>query len=207
MCLLRPLAPTSSVFDARFEFGPIRTDAESDLRLLKQASFFDIHAKYPYEISSLSRHEEWFVLTDGNIERRLAAVLLTDVVGYSRLMGENETGTLEKLQEHQFALINPTVGQYRGRIVKNMGDGILVEFKSATDAVECAVAIQKGMVSRNSETPENRQIRLRIGVNIGDLLIDGDEIYGGGINVASRLQEMAVPNGVCISNAVMQHIE
>jgi adenylate cyclase len=146
-------------------------------------------------------------VADGNIERRLAAVLLTDVVGYSHLMGENETSTLEELQKHQFALVNPTIGQHHGRIVKNMGDGLLVEFKSVADAVECAVAIQKGMVLRNTDVPQDRQIRFRIGVNIGDLLIDGEDIYGDGINVASRLQEMAVPNGVCISNAVLRHIE
>jgi class 3 adenylate cyclase len=151
--------------------------------------------------------EEAVVVIDDKIERRLAAVLLTDVVGYSRLMGANEAATLAELQEHQFALINPTVGQYRGRIVKNMGDGILVEFKSVVDAVECAVAIQQGMVVRNTAIPQERQIKFRIGVNIGDLLIDREDIYGDGINVAARLQEMAVPNGVCISSTALQHIE
>ncbi len=148
--------------------------------------------------------EEEAVLTDGNVERRLAAVLLADVVGYSRLMGENETATLRELQEHQFAVVNPTIGQYHGRIAKLMGDGVLVEFQSVVAAVECAIAIQRGMLLRNFEVPESRQIRFRIGINIGDLLIDGDDIYGDGINVASRLQEMAVPNGVCISSTVLQ---
>jgi class 3 adenylate cyclase len=162
---------------------------------------------FPSLLEDLKSREERVGLADGNVERRLAAVLLADVVGYSRLMGENETATLRELQEHQFAMVNPTIGQHHGRIVKLMGDGVLVEFKSVVDAVECAVAIQRGMVLRNFEVPENRQIRFRIGVNIGDLLIDGDDIYGDGVNVASRLQEMAAPNGVCISSAVLRHID
>ncbi len=126
----------------------------------------------------------------GNIERRLAAILMADVVSYSRLMGENETETLQALQEHQFALINPTIGQHHGRVAKLMGDGMLVEYQSVAEAVECAVAIQQGMKSRNSGVDEGRQIRFRIGINIGDVIIDGEDIYGDGINLVVQIRHM-----------------
>lgn len=123
------------------------------------------------------------------------------------MMGEDEAATLLALQEHRFALIDPTIGQHHGRIVKLMGDGILVEFQSVHDAVGCAIAIQRGMVSRNAGVPEDRQIRFRIGVNLGDVLIEDADIYGDGVNIAARLQEIAEPNGVCISSSVFGHID
>lgn len=141
------------------------------------------------------------------IERRLAAILVADVVGYSRLMGEDETATLHALQQHRFALIDPTIGQYHGRIVKLMGDGLLVEFRSVAEAVGCAVSIQRGMLSRNAGITEKRQIRFRIGVNLGDVLIEDGDVYGDGVNIAARLQEAAEPYGVCISGSVFSHIE
>jgi adenylate cyclase len=134
-------------------------------------------------------------VTKGNIDRRLAAILMADVVSYSRLMGDHETETLQSLQEHQFALINPMIGQHHGRVVKLMGDGMLVEYHSVTEAVECAVAIQRGMKARNTNVAEDRQIRFRIGINVGDVIIDGEDIYGDGINIASCLQELAEPDG------------
>ena len=146
-------------------------------------------------------------MAQDNIERRLAAILVADVVGYSRMMGEDEAATLLALQEHRFALIDPTIGQHHGRIVKLMGDGILVEFHSVHDAVDCAAAIQRGMVFRNAGVPEGRQIRFRIGVNLGDVLVENGDIYGDGVNIAARLQEIAEPNGVCISSSVFGHIE
>ena len=146
-------------------------------------------------------------MTQDNIERRLAAILIADVAGYSRLMGQDEAGTLRALQSHRFAVVDPTIGQYRGRIVKRMGDGILVEFKSVVDAVECAIAIQNGIVGRNADVPEDKQLKFRIGINLGDVLIEGDDIYGDGINVAARLEQLAEPNGVCISQPVFTHIE
>lgn len=140
-------------------------------------------------------------------ERRLAAILFADVVGFSRLMGRDEAATLASWQQLQFAIVNPTIGQFHGRIVKLMGDGILVEFKSIINAVECALAIQKGILRRNVDTPEEEGLRLRIGVNLGDVLIDGDDLFGDGINIAARLQQMAEPDGICISSSVFGHID
>lgn len=146
-------------------------------------------------------------MNDQNVQRRLAAILIADVVEYSRLMAENEPETLRALQEHQFAVVNPTIGQHHGRIVKTMGDGILVEFQSVVDAVKCAVAIQEGMIKRNEAVLEKRQIRFRIGINLGDVLIDGDDIYGDGVNIAARLQHLAGPNGISISSSVFAQID
>ncbi len=146
-------------------------------------------------------------MTQENIERRLAAILLADVASYSRLMGEDEMATLRALQSHRISLIDPTIGQYQGRIVKLMGDGILVEFPSVVNAVECGIAIQNGMVSRNKNIPDDNQIKFRIGINLGDILIDGDDIYGDGINIAARLEALSEPNGVCISSTVFAQID
>ena len=146
-------------------------------------------------------------MNDQDVPRRLAAILIADVVEYSRLMAENEAETLRTLQEHQFAVVNPTIGQHHGRVVKTMGDGILVEFQSVVDAVHCAVAIQEGMIKRNEAVPQKRQIRFRIGINLGDVLIDGDDIFGDGVNVAARLQQLASPNGVAISSSVHAQID
>lgn len=140
-------------------------------------------------------------------ERKLAAILVADVVGYSRLMGADEEATLRDFAAHLIALINPSVGQYHGRVVKQMGDGLLVEFTSVVDAVKCAIAIQEGMVLRNRDVPEDRRIRFRMGVNLGDVLTEGGDIFGDGVNIAARLQEKATPDGICISSAVFSHIE
>ena len=140
-------------------------------------------------------------------DRRLAAILSADVVGYSRLMGIDETGTLGALRAHRAELIDPTIAEHNGRIVKLMGDGLLVEFASAIDAVECAVAIQQGMAVRNASVPDDRRIVLRIGVNLGDVIIEGDDIYGDGVNVAARLQELAEPSGVYISGMVFEQVD
>ena len=141
------------------------------------------------------------------IDRRLAAILSADVVGYSRLMGADETGTLGALRAHRAELIDPTIAEYSGRIVKLMGDGMLVEFASAIDAVECAVAIQHGMAVRNASVPDDRRIAFRIGVNLGDVIIEDDDIYGDGVNVAARLQELAEPGGVYISGTVFEQVD
>src|SRR3954470_23775196 len=138
-------------------------------------------------------------LTDKRVERRLAAVLAADVAGYSRLMGADEEGTLNRLKAHRRQLVDPKIKEHHGRIVKTTGDGMLVEFSSVVDAVRCAVEIQRAMVDRNAETAEDKRIIFRIGVNLGDVIIDGDDIYGDGVNIAARLEALAEPGGVCIS--------
>jgi adenylate cyclase len=139
-------------------------------------------------------------------QRRLAAILASDVVGYSRLMAHDEAGTLERLKILRRDLFDPSIAAHSGRIVKLMGDGTLVEFGSVVDAVQCAVAIQRGMRAHGSDTPEDRRIALRIGVNLGDVIIEGNDIYGDGVNIAARLQELAEPGGVCVSGTVLEHI-
>jgi TolB-like protein/class 3 adenylate cyclase len=137
--------------------------------------------------------------------RRLAAILAADVVGYSRLMGEDEAGTARSVREHREAA-RPIVARFGGRIVNTTGDGFLLEFPSVVAAVECAIAIQKLMVERNSETPEAKRIVYRIGVNLGDVLIEGDDILGDGVNIAARLEGLCEPGGVMVSGAAYEHI-
>ncbi len=142
----------------------------------------------------------------GAMERRLAAILAADVVGYSRLMGEDEAGTLARLQAHREALIDPKIAEHHGRLVKLMGDGALVEFASVVDAVECAVEIQRAMAARHEGVPQDQRIVLRIGINIGDVIVEGEDIYGDGVNVAARLEGLAEPGGICISRAARDQI-
>ena len=142
----------------------------------------------------------------GNVERKLAAILAADVVGYSRLMGEDEEGTLEQLKEHRRALFDPKIIEHRGRIVKTTGDGLLVEFASVVDAVRCAVEVQRGMAERNAEVPAERRLDFRIGINVGDVIIDGDDIYGDGVNVAARLESLAEPGGIYVSRVVRDQV-
>ena len=137
--------------------------------------------------------------------RRLAAILAADVVGYSRLMGEDEAGTALRVREHREAA-KPIVASHGGRIVKTTGDGLLLEFPSVVAAVECAIAIQKLMAERNAETPEAKRIVYRIGVNLGDVLIEGDDILGDGVNVAARLEAVCEPGGVLISGGAYDHV-
>jgi len=138
--------------------------------------------------------------------RRLAAILAADVAGYSRLMGADEEGTLARLKAHRRELIDPKIAEHRGRIVKTTGDGMLVEFASVVDAVRCAAEIQRGMLDRDREVPDERQIRFRIGVNLGDIIVDGGDIFGDGVNVAARLEALAELGGVCLSHTVRDQI-
>src|SRR2546421_7657260 len=140
------------------------------------------------------------------VERRLAAILAADVAGYSRLMGADEEGTLERLKAHRRELVDPKIREHHGRIVKTTGDGMLVEFPSVVDAVRCAVEIQRAMVDRNAGELDNKRITFRIGINLGDVIADGDDIYGDGVNIAARLEALAEPGGVCISRTVRDHI-
>jgi adenylate cyclase len=137
--------------------------------------------------------------------RKLAAIMAIDVVGYSRLMGEDEAGTARLVREHRDAA-RPFVSDRSGRIVKTMGDGLLLEFPSVVDAVECAAAIQKLMVERNAEIPESKRIVYRIGVHLGDVLIEGEDILGEGVNIAARLEGICEPGGVLISGSVYKHV-
>jgi class 3 adenylate cyclase len=132
-------------------------------------------------------------------QRRLAAILAADVVGYSRLMSVDEMGTLTSLKAHRRELIDPTIAGHHGRIVKTTGDGALVEFGSVVDAVQCAVAIQRGMLNRNAGISEDKRVVFRIGVNVGDIIIDDGDIFGDGVNIAARLQTLCEPGGLCIS--------
>ena len=138
--------------------------------------------------------------------RRLAAILAADVVGYSRLMGEDEEGTHARLKAHFRELVDPKIAEHRGRIVKNTGDGLLAEFPSVVNAVRCAVEVQRGMIDREPDVPEECRIRFRIGVNLGDVIVEEHDIFGDGVNVAARLEALAEPGGICISGTVHDHI-
>ena len=140
------------------------------------------------------------------MERRLTAILAADVVGYSRLMGANEVGTLQSLQKHQAELIEPEIGTRGGRVVKLTGDGILAEFPSVVSAVECAAAIQRAMPGRNLDVPEDRRIEFRMGINLGDVIVEGEDLFGDGVNVAARLESVARPGGIAVSQSVKEHI-
>lgn len=140
------------------------------------------------------------------MQRRLAAILAGDVVGYSRLMGTDEMGTLTSLKSHRHELVDPSISEHHGRIVKTTGDGMLVEFASVVDAVACAVSIQRSMVRRNADVATERQVIFRMGINVGDIIIDGDDIFGDGVNIAARLETLCEPGGVCISRAANDQI-
>jgi class 3 adenylate cyclase len=138
--------------------------------------------------------------------RRLAAILAADVAGYSRLMGADEEGTLERLKALRRELVDPKIAEHRGRIVKTTGDGMLVEFPSVVDAVRCAVAVQQAMPERNTGAAADNRIELRIGINLGDVIVEGDDLYGDGVNIAARIEALADAGGVFVSNTVHDHV-
>jgi TolB-like protein/Tfp pilus assembly protein PilF len=138
------------------------------------------------------------------VQRRLAAILAADIAGYSRLMGADEEGTLARLKAHRCALLDPKIEEFQGRIVKSTGDGLLAEFASVVDALRCAVEIQRGMLGSNADLPLEQRIEFRIGINVGDVIIDGGDIYGDGVNVAARLEGLAEPGGICVSGRVQE---
>src|SRR3984893_12292842 len=140
------------------------------------------------------------------VERRLAAILAADVAGYSRLMGVDEEGTHERLKAHLRELVDPKIKEHRGRTVKNTGDGLLAEFPSVVEAVRCAAELQRGMADRNAEIAEDKRITFRVGINLGDVIAEPDDIYGDGVNVAARLEALAEPGGICISRVVRDQI-
>ena len=151
--------------------------------------------------------EREIALATERVERRLTTILAADVAGYSRLTGLDEEGTHAQLQDHLRSLVNPKIVEHRGRVVKNTGDGLLAEFSSVVDAVRCAVDVQRGIAERNAGVPQEKRIEFRIGVNVGDVIIDCGDIFGDGVNVAARLEGVAEPGGICVSGQVMEHIE
>jgi TolB-like protein/class 3 adenylate cyclase len=164
------------------------------------------HESSPYAlIMPLWAQTGQHLVTGGRVERRLAAVLAADVAGYSRLMGADEVGTARTLREHR-AVTDTLVAKHGGRIVKTTGDGVLLEFPSVVDAVECAVAVQAVMAERNEGVPADRRMLFRIGINLGDILIEGDDILGDGVNVAARLEGIAEPGGICVSSSAYEHV-
>ncbi|MEX2649366.1 MAG: adenylate/guanylate cyclase domain-containing protein [Alphaproteobacteria bacterium] len=145
-------------------------------------------------------------MNETHAERRLAAILAADMVGYSRLMGSDEAGTLARLRTHRLELIDPAIAKNHGRIIKTTGDGMLVEFRSVVDAVRCAAEIQRRMARRNSDVAPDRRIEFRIGINMGDVIVEQDDIFGDGVNIAARLQEISDPGGLCVSQAVLDQV-
>src|SRR4051812_20337206 len=140
-------------------------------------------------------------------QRRLAAILAADVVGYSRLMGRDESGTLARLREHRPHRLEPVLARHGGRLVKLTGDGVLVEFASAVDALGAAIEFQQAMAEANRKEPEDTRIVFRIGLHLGDLIVDGDDLYGDGVNVAARLEAQAPPGGIFVSRAVREAVQ
>ena len=144
-------------------------------------------------------------MAEARVGRRLSAIVAADVAGYSRLMGLDEVGTARTLREHR-KVTDALVAKHGGRLVKTTGDGVLLEFPSVVDAVECAVAVQAVMAQRNEGVPEDRRMLFRIGINLGDILIEGDDILGDGVNVAARLEGIAEPGGICISSSAYDQV-
>ena len=145
-------------------------------------------------------------MEEERVERRLAAILCADVVEYSRLMGADEEKTLAALKSHRRELIDPLIDQHRGRIFKTTGDGMLIEFASVVDAVRCAVVVQRGMEDRNANLPERERIRFRIGINLGDVMVDEGDMFGDGVNVAARIEALAAPDEICVSYSVREQV-
>ena len=140
------------------------------------------------------------------MERKLAAIFSTDVAGYSRLMGDDEEATIRTLTAYR-ALISSLIQHHRGRVVDSPGDNLLAEFASVVDAVRCAVEIQHALKEKNAELPEHRQMQFRIGINLGDVIVEGERLYGDGVNIAARLESLAIPGGICISGTVYDQVE
>jgi adenylate cyclase len=145
-------------------------------------------------------------MAEQRVERRLAAVLAADVAGYSRLMGADEEGTLARLNAHRREFLEPMVAEHRGRVVKRTDGGILIEFGSVVDAARCAIKMQRGMMQRNADASADQRIEIRIGIHIGDILIEEGDIFGDGVNIAARLESIAEPGGICLSYAAYEQV-
>src|SRR5439155_2981350 len=146
------------------------------------------------------------VLADNRVERRLAAILAADVAGYSRLTGLDEEGTHVRLRDRLRDFVDPKISEHHGKVVKNTGDGMLAEFGSVVDAVRCALDVQRGMAQRNADVPKEKRIEFRIGINIGDVMVDHGDIFGDGVNIAARLEGIAEPGGICLSEDAYRQV-
>ena len=174
----------------------------------KRTSLLDRHPSASnHKLTPKSLRFEAIFMTEARVERRLAAILAADVAGYSRLMGLDEEGTLATLKACRREILDPQVAEHRGRVVKTTGDGALIEFPSAVDAVRCAVDIQRAMVTRNVAIPDGRRIQFRIGINVGDIIVDEGDIYGDGVNIAARVEAIAQPGGICVSDYAYHQIK
>src|SRR6516164_6565070 len=145
-------------------------------------------------------------MADERVERRLTAILAADVAGYSRLMGADEEGTLAALKTLRREIADPKIKEHRGRIVNTTGDGLLSEFASVVDAVRCAVEVQREMAARNADVHAEQRIEFRIGINLGDIILDDNDIFGDGVNIAARLEALAEPGGICVSRVVRDQV-
>ena len=145
-------------------------------------------------------------MAEERVQRRLAAILAADVVGYTRLMDTDEAGTLARLKMLRSEIFDPKTAAFGGRIFKNTGDGALAEFSSSVDAVQCAVEIQRALATRNADMAAGEQLILRIGISQGDVIVDGDDLFGNGVNVAARMEGLAEPGGICVSGNVQEHV-
>src|ERR1700739_2591888 len=145
-------------------------------------------------------------MSEARVERRVAAILAADVAGYSRLMGQDEEGTRAALRSVRRELADPKIAEHRGRIVKTTGDGLLAEFASVVDAVRCAVEVQREMIARNAAAPAECRIEFRMGINVGDIIIEDGDIFGDGVNIAARLETLAEPGGICLSAAAQEQV-
>ena len=145
-------------------------------------------------------------MSEQRVQRRLAAILAADVVGYSRLMGTDEAGTLARLKQLRHDVFDPHIEKFGGRLFKTTGDGLMIEFASAVDAVNHAVAVQQAMEAANAGVSADRQMAFRIGISLGDVIVDGDDLFGNGVNVAARMEGLAEPGGICVSGNVFEHV-
>lgn len=144
-------------------------------------------------------------MAEERVQRRLAAILAADVVGYSRLMGADEVGTLARLKQLRQDVFDPNTEYFGGRLFKTTGDGLLIEFPSAVDAVNHAVAVQRALQVANADVADTQKLTFRIGISLGDVIVDGDDLYGNGVNVAARMEGLAEPGGICVSHTVFEH--
>ena len=164
----------------------------------------DSQERPSYNLLRCTLWERWLLMAEERTQRRLAAVFAADVAGYSRLMGADEEGTLARLKVLRRDLLDPKIEEHRGRIVKTTGDGLLAEFGSVVDALRCAVEVQRGMPGCDAEVDPEKRIAFRIGINVGDIVVEGGDIYGDGVNVAARLEGIAEPGGICVSARVQE---